>query len=104
MPTIHDLIESKQGDCKSYALLFTTLARASGVPAREVSGLLYCGDDVKAFGGHAWNEVILNGVWVPVDASLNETEINATHISLRHRKDGREELARYAGEFEAARR
>jgi hypothetical protein len=80
MPTIHDLIERKQGDCKSYALLFTTLARASGVPSREVSGLLYCGDDAKAFGGHAWNEVILNGVWVPVDASLNETEINATHI------------------------
>jgi hypothetical protein len=82
MPTIHDLIERKQGDCKSYALLFTTLARASGVPSREVSGLLYCGDDAKAFGGHAWNEVILNGVWVPVDASLNETEINATHISF----------------------
>lgn len=82
MPSIHDLIERKEGDCKSYALLFCTLARASGVPAREVSGLLYVGDSAKAFGGHAWNEVVLDGVWVPVDASRNETEVNATHLSF----------------------
>ena len=24
--------------------------------------------------------MILGGVWIPVDASLNETEINATHV------------------------
>ncbi|MBX9679454.1 MAG: transglutaminase-like domain-containing protein [Gemmataceae bacterium] len=82
MPNIHDLMEKKKGDCKSYALLTTNLARAAGVPAREVSGLLYIGDDQKAFGGHAWNEVVLNGVWVPVDASMGETEVNATHISF----------------------
>jgi hypothetical protein len=81
MPTIHDLMEKKKGDCKSYALLVTNLARAAGVPAREVSGLLYIGDDQKAFGGHAWNEVVLGGVWVPVDASLRQTEVDATHIS-----------------------
>jgi transglutaminase/protease-like cytokinesis protein 3 len=79
-PNIHDLLEKKQGDCKSYALLFNNLARAAGVPAREVSGLLYVGDEMKAFGGHAWNEVVLNGVWVPVDASMGETEVNATHV------------------------
>ena len=82
MPTIHDLIEKKEGDCKSYALLVVNLARAAGVPAREVSGLLYVGDDQKAFGGHAWNEVVLGGVWVPVDASLRETEIDAAHVSF----------------------
>jgi transglutaminase/protease-like cytokinesis protein 3 len=60
----------------------TNLARAAGVPAREVSGLLYVGDDLKAFGGHAWNEVVLNGAWVPVDASMGETEVSATHISF----------------------
>jgi hypothetical protein len=79
-PEIHDLIKNKKGDCKSYALLFNNLARAAGVPAREVSGLLYVGDDFKAFGGHAWNEVVLNGTWVPIDASMGETEVNATHI------------------------
>ena len=82
LPNIHDLLQRKKGDCKSYALMFTTLARAAGVPSREVSGLLYIGDDNKAFGGHAWNEVVLDGVWVPVDASMRETEVNATHISF----------------------
>jgi len=57
-------------------------ARAAGIPAREVSGLLYVGDDQKAFGGHAWNEVVLGGVWVPVDASLRQTEVDATHVSF----------------------
>jgi hypothetical protein len=79
-PEIFALLKKKSGDCKSYALLFNNLARAAGVPAREVSGLLYVGDSVKAFGGHAWNEVVLGGVWVPVDASMGETEVNATHI------------------------
>jgi hypothetical protein len=89
IPTIHDLMEKKRGDCKSYALLVTNLARASGVPARDVSGLVYMSDDQKAFGGHAWNEVVLNGVWVPVDASRDEMEVNATHLS-------------YGTEFQAA--
>ena len=82
LPNIHDLMQRKKGDCKSYALLTTTLARAAGIPSREVSGLLYIGDDNKAFGGHAWNEVVLGGVWVPVDSSMRETEVNATHISF----------------------
>lgn len=82
IPSIHDLMEKKTGDCKSYALLVTNLARASGVPAREVAGLLYVGDDQKAFGGHAWNEVVLNGVWVPIDATMRQTEVDATHISF----------------------
>jgi hypothetical protein len=82
MPNVYDLLEHKKGDCKAYALLFTALARAAGIPAREVSGLVYMGDDQKAFGGHAWNEVVLDGVWVPVDASCRETEVDATHISF----------------------
>lgn len=82
LPQVHDVLDRKKGDCKSYALMLANLARASGIPTREVSGLLYVGDDYKAFGGHAWNEVALDGVWVPVDASLDETDINATHISF----------------------
>ena len=82
MPRLEHLLDRKKGDCKSYALLFNTLARAAGIPARELGGLLYMGDAVKVFGGHAWNEVVLDGYWVPIDASLNETEINATHVSF----------------------
>jgi len=88
LPNIHDLMQRKKGDCKSYALLTTTLARAAGLPSREVSGLLYIGDDNKAFGGHAWNEVVLDGVWVPIDASMRSTEVDATHISFGPQERG----------------
>jgi hypothetical protein len=77
-----DLLEKKEGDCTAYAALLTTLARAAGIPCREMSGLLYTGDSQKAFGGHAWNEVVIDGQWVPVDASCGETEVDATHISF----------------------
>jgi hypothetical protein len=75
-----DLLDKKEGDCTAYAALLTTLARAAGIPSRELSGLLYVGDASKAFGAHAWNEVVLDGQWVPVDASCNEATVDATHI------------------------
>jgi hypothetical protein len=80
--TVMDLLKGRKGDCKHYALLLTTLARAAGIPAREVGGLVYLGDDEKALGFHAWNEVVVDGHWVPVDASAGETEINPTHINF----------------------
>ncbi len=82
VPNIHHLMEKKKGDCKSYALLTVNLMRAAGIPAREISGLVYMGDEVKAFGGHAWNEVVLNGEWVPLDATLGQVELDAGHISF----------------------
>ncbi len=80
--TLLDLLEKRKGDCSEYALLFTTLARAAGVPAREVSGLMYMGDAEKAFGPHAWNEVMLDGQWTPIDAAWDQTEVDATHVSF----------------------
>ncbi|MDQ3624751.1 MAG: transglutaminase-like domain-containing protein, partial [Verrucomicrobiota bacterium] len=77
------LIEVRRGMCTEYALLFTALARASGIPARQVIGLVYSGDDARAFGGHAWNEIVLDGKWVPVDASMGRTRLTPAHIRLR---------------------
>jgi hypothetical protein len=80
--TVLDMLANPKGDCTEHALLFSTLARAIGIPTREVTGLLYLGDDVQAFGGHAWNEVVIDGHWTPIDSTWGETEINATHIRL----------------------
>lgn len=82
--TVMDLLKGRKGDCTQFALLLTTLARAVGVPAREVSGLVLLGDDGKTFGLHTWNELVLDGHWVPVDATVGETEINPIHISFGH--------------------
>ena len=46
-----------------------------------------------AFGGHAWNEVVVDGVWVSVDASLNQVEADPGHIRLAAAADSRAEAA-----------
>ena len=78
--TVMDVIQSKKGDCTAHALLFTTLARAAGIPAREAKGWMYAGDRNQAFGGHAWSEVILDGQWVPVDSVWAEMQISPAYI------------------------
>jgi Transglutaminase-like superfamily len=99
LPKMHDLMIRKEGDCKSYALMFTCLARAVGLPSREVSGFIYMGDDVKAFGGHAWNEVLLDGYWVPVDASLNQVDADPRHICLGTDKESANNLLKTFGKL-----
>ena len=79
--SVLDVIAAKKGDCTEHSLLFAALARAAGVPARQVTGLMYMGDDAGAFGGHAWDEVVLDGRWVPVDPAWNQVETDATHVT-----------------------
>lgn len=80
--SVQEIITSRWGDCTEHAKLFATLARAAGIPTREVSGLMYMGDDVRAFGGHMWNEVALDGKWIPVDPTWNQFPVDATHIAV----------------------
>ena len=78
--TLMDIIEKRTGDCSEHAQLFEALSRSLGIACRTVGGLVYLGDEVKGFGLHAWNEVVINGEWVPVDPTWNQTVIDATHI------------------------
>lgn len=82
LTTASQVLAHRQGDCTEHALLFVALARAAGIPAREVSGLVYMGDAIQRFGWHAWAEVDLGGRWVQVDPSWGETLANATHLTL----------------------
>jgi transglutaminase-like putative cysteine protease len=78
--TVMDLIKSRKGDCSAHALLFTTLARAAGIPSHEASGWMFMGNEYKTFGGHAWNEVLLDGAWLPVDPLWGQMQLDAGHI------------------------
>ncbi|HTE55237.1 MAG TPA: transglutaminase-like domain-containing protein [Kofleriaceae bacterium] len=82
LTTASQVLARRTGDCTEHALLFVALARAAGIPAREVSGLVYMGDDLRRFGWHAWAEVDLGGRWVQVDPSWGEHVANATHLTL----------------------
>ena len=78
--SVYDIIESKVGDCTEHALLFNTLARAAGIPSRELSGIINY--EENKFALHAWNEVVINGYWYPVDPTWNYIVPPLTHIKF----------------------
>lgn len=72
--------EEKQGDCTEHSVLFVAVARAAGLPARNIGGIVYLASGDNAFFGyHAWSEVWL-GQWVPVDATVNEVGTSARYM------------------------
>ena len=75
-----DIIKRGKGDCSEHALLFNTLARSAGVPSREVEGFIHTWKN--EFGYHAWNEVVIDGVWKPVDPTWELIETPVTHIKF----------------------
>jgi hypothetical protein len=75
-----DTLERRSGDCTEHSVLFVALARAAGLPAREVSGIVYSGE----YGGfffHQWAEVFV-GKWVATDPTFDQPIADATHIKL----------------------
>jgi hypothetical protein len=73
------------GDCSEHAVLSAAMCRAVGVPSRVAVGLLYMDDDrrrLKGFGFHMWHEVYVNGRWVALDASWDQSTVDAAHIKL----------------------
>lgn len=81
-PELFELLQTRTGNCQSYALLFVALARAEGIPAREVVGLMYAGDAAGGFGPHQWAEAARDGVWHPVDSTTGAAELDATYIRI----------------------
>ena len=76
------------------------MARAAGIPAREVSGFIYGEGSKFSFGGHAWCEVEVDGHWHPVDPTWGETMINATHIRISGERPSSEETELFMGDLE----
>jgi len=64
-----DLIDKKHGDAYDFAIIFTALLRAAGIPALPDSGILVDAD-MKAQ-NHWWCEFYLSEFgWVPADPAL----------------------------------
>ena len=69
-----------KGVCDEYTNLYTSLARASGIPTRVVVGLVYSGSRWQL---HAWAESLVSKTWISVDPTFAEMgQIDATHIVL----------------------
>ncbi len=68
------VLEHKHGDCGQVALLFITLARYNGIPAKWQSGFMMHPEGLNL---HDWAEVYFEGVgWVPVDQSFGRRDLN----------------------------
>lgn len=80
--TAADVAREPQGDCTEHAVLLAALARARGLPARVAMGLVYIRSPKPAFAYHMWNEVYLDGNWIPLDATFGG--VAADHIKLNH--------------------
>lgn len=92
-----DVLTHPVGVCRDYAVLFTALARAAGLPARVCGGIVYFRD---GFYYHAWSEVALpqsasappntehptpntnNLTWRAFDATLSTDFVDATHLKF----------------------
>lgn len=90
---VETLLETKGGKCADIHSVFISLARASGVPAREVFGIRIPkgkeGDMTKA--QHCWAEFYLPGYgWVVVDPADVRKAILEQKLTLEQAKPLRE--------------
>lgn len=79
-----DTIRQRSGDQVAHADLFASLARSLGLPTRHCCGLLLQRDNAIY---HTWVEVWVEGVWVPVDTTVNRVGLPAGYL-LTARGDG----------------
>ncbi len=73
-----EVLKSKRGVCRDYAILFTALARAAGIPTRLAAGLVYMNG---AFYYHVWAESFV-GSWFAFDPTIGGDFVDATHVKL----------------------
>jgi len=76
-----EVLNSLEGDCTEHSILFVALARAAGLPAREVAGLIYAELPAPGFYFHQWAKVWV-GEWMDVDPTFDQVFADATHIKL----------------------
>ena len=81
LPSAREVLRTKVGDCNEHTALFVAMARSIGMPARIAVGLVFMHG---AFYYHAWPEVYVaeksgQGLWLPVDPTLNQFPADATH-------------------------
>lgn len=72
--------KARTGNCQTHTRLYTALARASGIPTRFVSGLVYL--EGKGFLYHSWAESFVSNRWISIDPTYNQLPSDPTHLKL----------------------
>lgn len=76
-----DVLKSQRAECQGHAYLYAAIARALGIPTRVANGLVYA-PELQGFAYHTWNESLLDGGWIGVDATLGQPRADATHLTI----------------------
>ncbi len=87
VPSALDVLATREGDCNEHTVLYTALARASGIPSRIAIGLVWSDEapGLEGEGGfyyHAWPEVLTADGWLWLDPTLGQPLADATHVKL----------------------
>ena len=76
-----EVLKTKEGVCRDYAILTATILRAANIPARLASGLVYA---QEAFYYHAWTEYWDGKRWIGLDSTRPSGKVTAGHVKLAH--------------------
>lgn len=76
-----DVLRDRRAECQGHSYLYAALARALGIPTRIANGLVYS-PELQGFAFHAWNESLLDGAWIGVDATLGQLGTDPTHLRI----------------------
>lgn len=74
-----EVLRTKEGVCRDYAILTATLMRAANIPTKLTSGIVNW--DGK-FLYHAWVEIWDGKRWIGLDSTTPIVQITPTHIKL----------------------
>ena len=81
LATATEVARTRTGDCTEHAVLLAALARARGLPARVVVGLVYV-PSLGGFAYHMWNQIWCDGAWRFFDATQSDGKCGAGHIKV----------------------
>src|SRR5262249_52009822 len=68
-----EVARTRSGDCTEYSMLTAAMCKAQDIPARTAIGYIYYEDPharEPMLGFHMWTEVLINGGWQGLDATL----------------------------------
>jgi hypothetical protein len=74
-----EILKTKEGVCRDYAILTATILRAAGIPTKVASGLVNWDGN---FYYHAWAEVWDGKRWLGIDSTTPAPQISAAHVKL----------------------
>ncbi|HEV3143096.1 MAG TPA: transglutaminase-like domain-containing protein [Gemmataceae bacterium] len=84
MAPASEVARTLSGDCTEFSMLTAAMCKAQGIPARTALGYEYCEDRAgrPMLGFHMWTEVLINGGWQGLDATLGIGGVGSAHIKI----------------------